>query len=97
MDRRGSKLRSMGFFNISIKFLIDRIQSWNFGTLAGLESKPQVQMTIKFKFKTILALRPFQRVLICPNSSWVGKDGFFFVRVIVKYKFSDSKATNLKY
>jgi hypothetical protein len=28
MKRRGSKLRLMGFFNISIKFLIDRVPSF---------------------------------------------------------------------
>jgi hypothetical protein len=60
----------MGFFNISMKFLIDKVPHhavyWTFGTLAGLESsRPQAQMTIGLKLKTLLVLRPFQRALIC--------------------------------
>jgi hypothetical protein len=38
MAIRGSKFEPMEFFNISMKFLIDRVPPyWNFGTLAGLE------------------------------------------------------------
>jgi hypothetical protein len=44
----------------------ERIEIWNFVTLAGLENRPQVQMTIALKLKTIVALRPFQRAFICP-------------------------------
>jgi hypothetical protein len=50
MERKGSKLGSIGFFNTSMKLLIGRVYHhavyWNFGTLAGLESRPQAQMTI---------------------------------------------------
>jgi hypothetical protein len=38
----------------------------NFGTLAGLGSRPQAQMTMSLKLKMILLLRPFKRAIICP-------------------------------
>jgi hypothetical protein len=44
----------MGFFNIGLKFLIDRVhhaEYWNFGPLASLQSRPQAQMTIGLKLK----------------------------------------------
>jgi hypothetical protein len=47
MEHRGSKLGSMGFFNISIKFLIERVslcrifEFWDFGRIA---SRPQVMV-----------------------------------------------------
>jgi hypothetical protein len=65
MEHGGSKLGFMGFFNITIKLLIARIY-WNFVTLAGLGNRPQAQMTINLQLKAILALRLFQRALICP-------------------------------
>jgi hypothetical protein len=37
----------------------------NFGTLAGLESRAQAQMTICLKLETIFSLKPFQRAIIC--------------------------------
>jgi hypothetical protein len=69
MEHRGSKLGSMGFFNISIKFLIERVPScrklelWDFCRIA---SRPQGQTTMSLKLKMILTLRPFKRAIICP-------------------------------
>jgi hypothetical protein len=43
MEHRGSKLGFMGFFNISIKFLIERVPScrifefWDFGRIMAIE------------------------------------------------------------
>jgi hypothetical protein len=68
MEHRGSKLGSMGFFIISIKFLIERVPSchifefWDFGRIG---SRPQAQMTMSLKLKMILSLRPFKRTIIC--------------------------------
>jgi hypothetical protein len=69
MKRRGSKLRSMGFLTSarnswSIEY--HHAVYWKFGTSAVLKSRLQAQMTIGLKLKTILALRPLQRALICP-------------------------------
>jgi hypothetical protein len=69
MEHRGSKLGSMGLFNISIKFLIERgpscriLEFWDFGRIA---SRPQAQMTMSLKLKMILTSRPFKRTIICP-------------------------------
>jgi hypothetical protein len=69
MEQR-AKLGFMGFFNISIKFLIERVPScrifevWDFGRIG---SRPQAQMTMSLKLKMILTLRPFKRAIICPN------------------------------
>jgi hypothetical protein len=38
---------------------------WKFGTLAGLRSRPQAQMTIRPIHKTFLVLRPFEGALTC--------------------------------
>jgi hypothetical protein len=38
---------------------------WKFGTLAGLGSRPQAQMTMGPIQKTFLVLRPFEGVLTC--------------------------------
>jgi hypothetical protein len=38
---------------------------WKFGTLAGLRSWPQAQMTMGSKQKTFLVLRPFEEALKC--------------------------------
>jgi hypothetical protein len=38
---------------------------WKFGTLAGLESRPQAQMTMGPIQKTFLVLRPFEGALTC--------------------------------
>jgi hypothetical protein len=38
---------------------------WKFGTLAGLESRPQAQMTMRPIHKTLLMLRPFEGALTC--------------------------------
>jgi hypothetical protein len=68
VEHRGFKLGSMGFFNISIKFLIERLPScrifkfWNFGRIG---SGPQAQMTMSFKLKMILTLKPFKPAIIC--------------------------------
>jgi hypothetical protein len=61
INRKGLKVRSMGFSTISIsrKFLTDRSSyavHWNFGTF---EEKATGE-------KTFLALKPFKRVLTCP-------------------------------
>jgi hypothetical protein len=59
----------MGFFNNSIKFLIDRVPScrifefWDFGRIG---SRPQAQMTVSLKLKITLTLRPFKRAVIFP-------------------------------
>jgi hypothetical protein len=59
MEHRGFKLGSMGFFNISIKFLIERVPScrifefWDFGRIG---SRPKVQMTKSLKLKMIFSL-----------------------------------------
>jgi hypothetical protein len=69
MEHRGSKLGPMGFVNISIKFLIERVplcrifEFWDFGRIA---SRPKAQMTMSLKLKMILTLRPFKRAIICP-------------------------------
>jgi hypothetical protein len=66
VESRGWKLGSMGYFNIRIKFFIDRVPScrllefWDFGRIGG---RPQALTT---KLNTILMLRPFKRALICP-------------------------------
>jgi hypothetical protein len=70
MEHRDSKLGSIGFFNISIKFLIERVPScrifefWDFGRIG---SRPQAQMTMSLELKMILTLKPFKRAIICPN------------------------------
>jgi hypothetical protein len=67
-EHKGSKLGYMGFFNISIKFLIDRVPSsrifefWDFGRIG---SRPQAQKAMSLSLKMILALRPFKRAVIC--------------------------------
>jgi hypothetical protein len=38
---------------------------WKFGTLAGLRSRPQAQMTMGPIQKTFLVLRPFEGALTC--------------------------------
>jgi hypothetical protein len=38
---------------------------WKFGTLAGLRSRPQAQMTMSPIQKTFLMLRPLERALTC--------------------------------
>jgi hypothetical protein len=85
MEHRGSKLGSMGFFNNSIKFLIERVPSlrifefWDFGWIA---SRPQAQMIMSLKLNMIFTLRPFKRAIICPNliaGTWV---------ILVKLDFS---------
>jgi hypothetical protein len=38
--------------------------NWNYGTLAGLEGRPQALMTMSPKLKTILMLRPLKQALI---------------------------------
>jgi hypothetical protein len=59
----------MGFFNTSIKFLIERVPScrifefWDFGRIG---SRPKAQMIMSPKLKMILTLRPFKRAIICP-------------------------------
>jgi hypothetical protein len=69
MEHRVSKLESMGFFNINIKFLNERVPScrifefWDFGRIA---SRPQAQMTMSLKLIIILTLIPFKRAIICP-------------------------------
>jgi hypothetical protein len=66
-----------------------------FGTLAGLDSRPQAQMTIGLKLKTILALRPYH--FDSRDSNYARKYVFFLVRVLVKARFPDSKATDPKF
>jgi hypothetical protein len=69
VKHRGSNLSSIGFFNISIKFLIERVPScrifefWDFGRIV---SRPQAQMIMSLGLKMILTLRPFKRDIICP-------------------------------
>jgi hypothetical protein len=58
-------------------------------------------MTMSFKLKMILTLRPFKRAIIMSdsdsgNSSYACKIVFFLVRVLVKARFPDSLATDLK-
>jgi hypothetical protein len=92
-------LRSMGFFNISIRFLIDRVTIMPYiGMLDLWPGRPQALMTMSPKLKTILILRPFKRVLICLilMLSNARKGVFFLVRVLVKAIFPDSKTTNPK-
>jgi hypothetical protein len=38
---------------------------WKFGTLAGMGSRSQAQMTMSLIQKTFLVLRPFERALTC--------------------------------
>jgi hypothetical protein len=107
MEHRGSKLGSMGFFNISTKFLIERVPScrmfefWDFGRIG---SSPQAQMTMSLKLKMILTLTLFERAIICPILI-VGtrvmlvkfcKIVIFLVRVLVKARFPDFQATDPK-
>jgi hypothetical protein len=69
MEHRGSKLGSMGFFNISIKFLIEGVPScriYEFWDFVRIGSRPQAQMTMSIKLKIILTLRPFKQAIICP-------------------------------
>jgi hypothetical protein len=69
IEHRGSKLGSIGFFNISIKFLIERVPScrifefWDFGQIG---SRPQAQMAINLRLKVIFMLRSFKQAIICP-------------------------------
>jgi hypothetical protein len=63
MEYRGSKFESMEFFNISIKFLIDRVPSYRifeFLDFGRIGSWPQAQMAISLELKMILTLRPFK-------------------------------------
>jgi hypothetical protein len=70
MEHRDSKLGSMGFFNISIKFLFVRVAScrifefWDFGRIG---SRPQPQMAMNLKLYINLTLIPFKRAIICPT------------------------------
>jgi hypothetical protein len=63
MERRGSTLRFMSFFNISIKFLSDRVPYWNFRNLAGLGSRSQQQVTTSFKFSSSISDTDFGQIL----------------------------------
>jgi hypothetical protein len=38
---------------------------WKFGTMTGLESRPQAHMAMRPKHKTFLVLRPFEGALTC--------------------------------
>jgi hypothetical protein len=101
IEHRDSKLGSIGFFNINIKFLIERVPScsifefWDFGRIG---SRPQAQMTTSPKLKMILTLRPLKRAIICPILI-VGTIYLICsrkVRVLVKARFPDSQATDPK-
>jgi hypothetical protein len=66
-----------------------------------LGSRPQAQMTITSKLKTILALEPFKRtctypIMIAGNQVFLEKV-FFFVRVMAEARFPDFKATDPKF
>jgi hypothetical protein len=67
MERRGPELRSMGFFNISTKFLIGRIPSGIgiFGLWPDWRMSPRRRWLL-VSCLTVFALRPLQRALIHP-------------------------------
>jgi hypothetical protein len=56
---------------------------WKFGTLAGLRSRPQVQMTMGPIQKTFLVLTPFEGALTCSiliAGTWVMLRKAYFLR-----------------
>jgi hypothetical protein len=63
-----SKLRFSGFSPSPWNFWSkehNHALYWKFGTLAGLGSRPQAQMTMGLIQKTFLVLRPFEGALTC--------------------------------
>jgi hypothetical protein len=108
MERWGTQLVSMGFFNIAIKFLIDRVYHYaiycNFGTLARLESRSQAQMTNDHGSQAqnnpcakTFTISLYMSNSDSRNSSYARKDGFLLIRVLVKARFPDSKAMDPKF
>jgi hypothetical protein len=52
---------------------------WKYGTLAGLGSRPLVQVTMDSELITILAMKPFKWALIC--SIWTTETRVMLVKV----------------
>jgi hypothetical protein len=103
MERRGSKLGSMGFFYISMKFLIESTITPYIGILDFGRIREQATGADDHESQTqnnpcaeTFPTSPYMSHSESRNSTNARKDIFFLVRVLVKARFSDSKATNPK-
>jgi hypothetical protein len=94
MERRGLKLESTGFFNISMEFLIDRVPScrilefWVFGRIrqwATGADDHMSQIQNNHCAETLLTSNELLNVQFdSRNSSYARKSVFFLARVLVK-------------
>jgi hypothetical protein len=86
----GSNSRFLGFFFISMKFLIDRVPSclifgiWDFGRIREHGNVP-----LNFPRAKTFQTSPHMFNLRQRNSSYTSKGVFFLVRVLVKARFPD--------
>jgi hypothetical protein len=105
MEHRGSKLGSMGFFNTSMKFLIDRVPSyrilefWDFDRIreqaTGVDDHKSLTENNLYAETFQTSSHMFKSD--SRNSSYACKSAFFVVRVLVKARFLDSKVTDSKF